>query len=179
MASPYEISIVNGAGSKAILNGTYAVTSAVTGYDNTTILPATQTISSGTDTYSFTVAATGTLTLHVSEDGTAGGTAIVGATFKRCDSEGTEYGAAITSDVDGNAEFPYVPFAETGAPLIYYKQLTSDGEHEFDAALKNTSMALSTKTVEIANAAPAVRTIRLTDPNYDGLPIETGTLTLT
>ena len=28
MASPYEISIVNGAGSKVILNGTYAVTSA-------------------------------------------------------------------------------------------------------------------------------------------------------
>lgn len=179
MASPYVISITNGSGSQAILNGTYAVTSAVTGYDDASILPVSQVVSNGVNTYAFTVAATGTLTLHVTADGTVGGTPVTGATFARCDSAGNVYGAPITSDVNGDAVFPFVPFAASGAPLIYYKQTASDGDHEFDPALTNTTMTTSTKTIEIINTPAAVRTINLTDPNYAGLPIESGTLTLT
>lgn len=179
MASPYTVTISNGVGTAAVINGSYAVTTSVVGYDNTTILPATQVVSEGNNTYSFTVAATGTLTLHVTEDGTAGGTAVVGATFARCDSAGNVYGTAVTSDENGNAVFPYVPFAATDAPLIYYKQTARGGNHEYDPALKNTTMTAAASTIEIVNAPAAVRTFNLTDPNYEGLPISTGTLTLT
>lgn len=179
MASPYIINITDGVGQENILNGNYAVTASVTGYDNTSVLPATQTIVAGTDTYAFTLAATGTLTLHVTDDGTETGTDIVGATFYRCDAAGLTYGAAVVSDTDGNAVFSYVPYAASDAPVIYYKQTTSDGAHEFDATLQNTTMTTSAETIEIENAPPALRTIGLTDANYANLPIGDGTLTLT
>lgn len=178
MAKPYVISISNGAGSEAILNGSYPVTSSVTGYNNASILPTTATIVAGTNSYAFTIASTGTLTLHVTEDGTSGGTPVVGATFFRCDSGGTTYGSAITSGANGNAVFNNVPFAATGAPLIYYKQTGSDGNHEFSPALVNTTMTADTQTIEVTNAPAASRTIGLTDFNYANLPIETGTITL-
>jgi len=125
-----------------------------------------------------TIASTGTLTLHVTENGTAGGTPIVGATFIRCDSGGTTYGTAITSDASGNAIFGQVPFAATGAPLIYYKQTGSDGDHEFNPALVNTTMTISTQTIEVTNTLAAQRTIALTDANYASLPIVSGSITL-
>lgn len=178
MASPYVINITGGVGTEAILNGTYSVSAAVTGYDDLSILPATQTVTAGVNNYAFTIASTGTLTLHVTEDGTVGGVPVVGATFVRCDSSGTVYGAPIVSDGSGNAVFDFVPFAASGAPLIYYKQIASDGNHEFDPTLVNTTMTTSTQTIEVLNAPAAVRTIDLTDANYVGLPIETGTITL-
>ena len=168
MASPYIVNIVNGVGTKALLNGDYTISTAVTGYDNASVLPASQTVSAGVNSYSFTLASTGTLTLHVTEDGAAGGTPVAGASFARCDSLGNTYGSPITTDVNGDA----------GAPLSYYNQLNSDGEHEFNPALVSTSMTTSAETVEVTNAPPASRTIYLTDLNYLGLPIETGTLTL-
>ncbi len=178
MPSPYVISITNGTGTGAVLNGTYGVTAAVTGYDNLSVNPASETITAGVDTYALTIAATGTLTLHVTEDGTAGGTPIVGATFVRADSAGTTYGTPISTDVNGDAVFPFVPFAASGAPLIYYYQTASDGDHEFDPALLNTSMTTSTQTLQVTNAPAAVRTFNFTDSNYAGLPIASGSLTL-
>lgn len=178
MARPYEVIITNGEGTSAILNGSYTITSNVVGYDNTSVLPSTQVVTADTDTYAFTIAATGTLTLRVTEDGTTDGTPVVGATFVRCDAAGNEYGTAITSDQAGDAVFPYVPFAAADAPLIYYKQTASDGSHEFSNALANTSMTTDAKTIVIENTPAATRTITLTDPNYEGLPIATGSLTL-
>lgn len=178
MPRPYVINITNGTGSGRVLNGEYSVTANVTGYDNASILPATQEITAGTDSYAFTIASTGTLTLHVTEDGTAGGTPVVGATFLRCDSGGATYGAAVTSDASGNAVFNFVPFAAADAPLIYYKQTASDGDHEFNPALVNTSMTASTQTIEVTNSLAALRTVALTDTNYANLPIETGSITL-
>lgn len=179
MAAPYVISITNGTGTKAMINGSYTTTSDTNGYDDTSILPLNPTITAGVNTYDFTIAATGTLTLHVSEDGTAEGTPIVGATFARCDGAGTAYGSEATSDEDGNAVFNYVPYAGTSAPLIYYKQTASDGDHEFSNLLTNTSLTTSTRTIEITNTPAASRTINLTDANYEDLPIVTGEITLT
>lgn len=172
------ININNGTGEEELINGTYTVTADVTGYDNTSINPSSVTIEAGTNTYAFTISATGTLTLHVTEDGTTTGTPIVGATFVRTDSAGTEYGTPITSDANGDAVFNNVPFDATNAPLIYYKQTASDGDHEFDQTVQNTSLTTSTATVEITNQPGAERTINLTDSNYTNLPIESGTLTL-
>jgi len=179
MPSPYVINITNGTGSQDILNGSYAVTANVVGYSNVTVLPATQVVTAGTNTYDFTIAATGTLTLHVTDTGLVGGTPIVGATFVRCDASSTAYGSPITTDASGNAIFAAVPFAASGAPLIYYRQTASDGSHEFSPALANTTMTTSTQTIEIANPLAALRTIDLTDTNYANLPIVTGTITLT
>lgn len=172
------ITITNGTGTSDVINGSYSVEASVVGYDNTSINPSTVEIASGTNEYAFTISAEGTLTLHVTEEGTSEGTPVVGATFVRTDSEGNEYGEAITSDSEGNAVFNNVPYAESGAPLIYYKQTASDGDHEFDNTVQNTILTSSTGTVEVQNARGAQRTISLTDTNYANLPIDTGTLTL-
>lgn len=173
-----QVIITNGVGTSDIVNGNYNVSAVVTGYDASTIDPSTVSIVEGTDTYNFTIEAEGTLTLHVTEDGTSGGTPVVGATFVRTDSEGTEYGTPITTDSSGNAIFNNVPYAATGAPIIYYKQTASDGNHEFDSTVQNTTLTTQTETVEVINAPGAARTLNLTDANYDNLPIESGTLTL-
>ena len=174
-----SVIITNGTGSEQLINGTYGVSSSVTGYDNTSITPSSVNIEQGTNTYAFTISATGTLTLHVTDTGLQDGTPIVGATFSRTDSVGTEYGTVITTDSNGDAVFNNVPFDATNAPLIYYKQLTSDGDHEFDNTVQNTSLIASTQTIQIQNAQGALRTINLTDANYSNLPIESGTLTFT
>ena len=171
------ITITDGTGSLDIINGSYSVTADVEGYENTSILPVSVDITEGTNTYAFTIGATGTLTLHVSEDGTSSGTPVVGATFVRTDSEGVEYGSTVTSDASGNAVFNNVPFDETNAPVIYFKQTASDGDHEFNNAVQNTTLTTATSTLEIPNQPGATRTINLTDANYSGLPVD-GQITL-
>ena len=173
------VTITNGTGTSSLINDSYTVTASINGYDNATITPSTVDITAQTNTYAFTIAASGTLTLHVTEDGTSTGIPIVGATFVRTDSAGNEYGSTITTDSSGNAIFNNVPFAQTNALIIYFKQITSDGDHEFDSTIQNTTLATSTETLEIQNTPGATRTINLTDANYDNLVIESGTLTFT
>ena len=172
------VTITNGTGTIDIINGTYSVTATVNGYNNTSISPATIDITAGTNNYAFTIGATGTLTLHVTEDGTASGTPVVGATFMRTDGAGTTYGNEITTDALGNAVFDNVPFADTNAPTIYYKQTASDGNHEFSTNIQSIVLNALTTTIEIANPLGAQRTIELTDNYYSGLPIESGTISL-
>lgn len=179
MAGPYSIPITAGEGSANIFNGSYSVTTSVAGYENGTISPDSVDIVSGTNTYNFTIAADGTLSMHVTVQGTDVGTPIVGATFIRCSSDGlTNYGTAKTTNASGVAVFDHVPYG-TGAPAIYYKQTASDGDHEFDGTVKNITMTLEEQTVEVANPLPALRTIGYTDQYYSGLPIASGTITLT
>lgn len=173
-----SVIITNGIGTANLINDTYSVTAEVNGYDNSSINPSSVTMEEGTNTYAFTISATGTLTLHVTEDGTSTGTPIVGATFVRTDSTGTEYGSLVTSDSSGNAVFNNMPFDSTNAPTIYFKQTASDGDHEFDNTVKSTTMTTSTETLEIQNTLGALRTINLTDANYENLPID-GSMTFT
>ena len=175
----HVIPITNGLGTKELIDVNYTVTATVAGYDNSSIDLASQEVSEGVDEYSFTIAATGTLTLHVTDDGTEIGVPIVGATFYRCDIEGTTYGDAITSDDEGNAVFNYVPFALSDAPVIYYKQTLSDGEHTFDDTLQNVTLTEEATTIEITNPDAVSRNFSLTDANYANLPIADGSITLT
>ena len=176
MAKQHIIPINNGVGSKEIDNGTYTITANIVDYDNATIDPASQEITEGIDNYSFTIGATGTLTLHVSDDGTKIGIPIVGAVFYLCDAEGNQYGDSIQSDDSGNAVFNNVPYSGEGnAPEIYFKQISSDGEHTFNSELQNTTLTEETGIVEITNAAAAERTFNITDAN---LPIADGEITL-
>ena len=178
MAKPYTINIVDGSGQERVVDGSYTASASVVGYDNTSLTPTSITVDGTTSTYNFTIAATGTLTLHVTEDGTSGGTPVVGATFNRTDAQGNIYGDVITTDEHGNAVFNNVPFAETGAPIIYYKQIASDGDHNFDNTVKNITLTTSAETIQIENELPALQTFNLTDANYEGLTIATGTITL-
>jgi len=172
------ITITNGTASSELINDNYTVTANVTGYNNASIDPSTVSIVEGTNSYDFTISANGTLTLHVTEDGTSSGTPIVGASFIRTDSTGNEYGTAIISDDEGNAIFNNVPYAETSAPNICYKQTASDGNHEFVSTVQTITMTTQTQTNQIQNALGANRTIGLTDTNYTNLPIENAQLTL-
>ncbi len=174
-----DIIITNGTGTGELINGTYDVTATVNGYDNTSILPTSLSVTEGVNSYNLTIAATGTLTLHVTEDGTVSGTPIVGATFVRTDSAGTTYGSVVTTDSNGDAVFNNMPFAATDAPVIYYQQTASDGDHEFSTTVASTSMTTSTDTIQITNQPGASRTINLTDANYANLPLGSGTVTLT
>ena len=178
MAKPYVISIVSGTGSSDIATDEYTVTAVAAGYDTSSISPSTITITDEAD-YAFTIAATGTLTLHVSDDGTEAGTPIVGATFVRCDADGTPYGDPIPSDDSGNAVFNYVPYSDGGdAPIIYYKQTASDGEHDFATTLYNVTLSSEAGTEEIFNPPPSLKNINLTDAHYEGLPIAEAEITL-
>lgn len=178
MASQHIIPITNGKGSKELADGSYTVEATASGYDASTITPSTQEITEGVDSYSFTLAATGVLTLHVTDDGTDIGIPIVGASFHRCDQEGTTYGEAIVSGEDGNAIFNAVPYDADTPPIVYFKQINSDGEHTFDGTLQNVEMDAETKVVEIANGDAPTREFTLTDANYEGLPIADGEITL-
>ncbi len=179
MAKEHSIPITNGIGSLSISNGNYTVTGDFEGYDNSSILPTSQEITEGINSYIFTIAASGTLTLHVSDDGTEIGVPIIGATFHRCDSEGKTYGDIITTNDEGNAVFQNVPFSSEGnAPTIYFKQVSSDGEHEFSVDLQNTTLETETKTLEITNAESELRNFTVTDANYANLPIADGKITL-
>ena len=173
-----SVIITDGTGTVDLINGSYDISSNVTGYDNTTINPQEITVDAATTNYAFTISATGTLTLHVTDTGLDTGTQVVGATFIRTDSEGNEYGTAITTDANGDAVFNNVPYATTDAPLIYYKQTASDGDHEFDSSVVSTTMTVQTTTLQIQNAKGAERTITLTDANYENLPVS-GTIDIT
>lgn len=178
MAKPYNISILNGEGSAEVLNGSYSVTSSTNGYVDSSIDPSTLNVVEGTNSYNLKIAAEGNLTLHVTEDGTTSGIAVVGAKFIRCDSLGTTYGSEFVTDENGNAVITNVPFAASNAPEVFYKQTSSDGEHEFDDTLKSVSLDTSSKTVEVINTKAVSRTFTLTDANYDGLKIASGSITL-
>ena len=180
MSKEHIVPITNGMGSKEIIEGKYDVKANVIGYDNDSLTPVEQEITDGINEYSFTIAATGTLILHVSDDGTNVGIPIIGAKFYRTDSSGKTYGNEIITDDQGNATLNYVPFSTTGTPPdVYFKQVSSDGEHTFDSSVKQVKLDSETKTVEIKNEAATLRTIKLTDESYEGLPIEDGNIIFT
>ena len=172
----YNVTITDGTGQESIVAGSYTVTGSSNGYDSSTLTPTSIDVTNSEGTFNFTIAATGTLTLKVTEDGTSGGTPVVGAKFIRCDSAGTTYGNEITTNDNGEAVFNNVPYGES-APAVYYKQTSSDGNHNFDDTLKNTTLTESTQTVNITNPTPSNQTLNLTDANYSGLKVN-GTLEL-
>lgn len=178
MGKPYTINITDGTGTSPILNGDYSVSATVTGYNNSSILPTSLTIVEGTNEYALKISAEGTLTLHVTDDGTSSGNPIVGAKFFRTDKNGTTYGSEFVTNENGIIELTNVPYDTSDSIKVYYKQISSDGEHEFDSSNKYTTLSTQTKTVEIINSNAVIRTITLQDNNYANLPIETGSITL-
>ena len=63
------------------------------------------------------------------------------------------------------------------ATVIQYKHHSFYLSH-YPTLVQNTTMTESTFTLEIINAAPALRTFTLQDANYENLNIDTGSITL-
>lgn len=179
MAKPYTITIKDGKGTEEILNGDYEITTLTKGYDALSIDPKTITIDDEHKSYDFKISAKGKLDIVVTEDGTTSGTPIVGATFVRCDKTGTAYGNPVVTDANGLATFMNVPFNTEGGILVYYKQTSSDENHNFDSTLKNAELQTETEQIIIINPKPSTKTINLTDTNYEGLPIKDSQINLT
>ena len=175
----HTIPITNGKGSIELVNGIYNASAVVGGYDASTLEPKQVNIIEGTNDYAFTISAKGILTLHVTDTGDkVTGVQIIGAKFVRTNSTGTIIGTEVTTDHDGNAIFNNVPFASSGSPEIYYKQIASDGAHTFEDTVKSIVMTSATETVEIANPAAPLRNIMLTDASFPNIPIKDGQIIL-
>ncbi len=168
----YEVTITNGTGSQAMQAGTYTVTATAEGYDTSTLSPTTFTATGSTATQAFTISASGTLTFIVNETGAEGGTAITGGTIIMTDSTGTtEYGEAVSINSNGEAVFNNVPYGSADTPFtLYFKQLTSDGDHNIYDGVITVTMTGQTQTEYIENGAIAEQTFTLTDSTYS-LPV--------
>lgn len=166
------VQITNGKGTIHLTDGTYKATALAEGYDVTTLEPKEVLIEQDKDTYAFTISATGTLTIHVTDAGEQSGSPVSGAKFIRTTNTGTSLGIEAISGQDGNAIFNNVPFSESGNIKIYYRQITSDGEHTFIDTLKTVTMTNSTLTEEISNPLAPLRNLTLTDISLPNITIE-------
>ncbi len=177
--SNYTVIITNGSGSQSMQKGTYSVTATANGYDVSTLTPKTYTVTESAGSQQFTLSANGTLTFYVNETGAVGGTPITSGTIVMTDTTGTaEYGSPVNISANGEAIFNNVPFGTTGEPyVLYFKQLTTDDNHNIYEGVIEVSMTQQSQTVYIKNTVTAVQNFTLVDANY-GLPIN-GTLTFT
>ncbi len=168
----YNVTITNGNGSQAMQKGTYNVTATANGYDVSTLTPSTFTATESAGSESFTLSANGTLTFNVNETGAAGGTPVTGGTIIMTDATGTtEYGTAVTISATGEAVFDNVPYGATGTPFqLYFKQLTTDDNHNVYDGVISVEMTAQTQTEYVQNNPTATQTFSLLDATY-GLPI--------
>ena len=171
----YNVTIINGTGSQTMNPGTYSVSAIYApGYDMESLSPTEYTATSLTSTGAFTLSATGTLIINFNETGAAGGTPITSGTVVMTDSTGTEqYGAVVEIDSNGIATFNNVPFgSEQAAYTLYFKQLTSDENHNIYKDVFAVGMGDQTQTEYILNTLKSVlQNFTLTDANYPNLPV--------
>ena len=171
----YNVTIINGKGSQTMQTGEYDVSAIYApGYDMTTLSPTSYTATSTTTTGAFTISATGTLTIIFNETGEAGGTPITSGTVVMTDSTGeTQYGPVVDINSDGEAVFNNVPFgSEQAAYTLYFKQLTSDENHNIYENVFAVGMGAETQTEYILNTLKSVlQNFTLTDANYPNLPV--------
>jgi len=176
----YDVLITNGVGSKNMELGTYTVSATYApGYDMTTLEPTSYTVTSSGQTGAFTLAATGTLTITFNETGAAGGTPITSGTVVMTDSTGeTQYGPVVEIDGNGVATFEHVPYGSAqSAYTLYFKQLTSDENHNVYPEVFAVGMGDETQAEYVINTPKSVeQNFTLTDANYTGMPIDTANL---
>lgn len=177
----YNVLITDGVGSENMEPGDYSVTATYApGYVLTSLEPSTYTVTSGgSQTGAFTLSANGTLTITFNETGAEGGTPITAGTVVMTDQTGeTQYGSVVNIGADGVATFENVPYgsAETGYTL-YFKQLTSDEDHNIYPNVFAVGMGAQTQSEYIINTPKEVeQNFTLTDANYTGMPIPNANL---
>ena len=175
----YSVTITNGTGSQAMNPGEYEVTATYApGYDTTTLSPTTYTATSS-GSGAFTIEASGTLTIIFNETGAEGGTPINSGTVVMTDSTGeTQYGSPVEINSNGTAIFNKVPYGSAqSAYTLYFKQLTSDENHNIYSEVFTVGMGSETQTEYILNSPKSTtQNFTLTDATYTGLPVENAVL---
>lgn len=171
----YNVTIINGSGSQTMETGEYTVSAIYApGYDMSTLAPATYTATSTSSTGEFTISASGTLSIIFNETGEEGGNPINFGSVVMTDSTGeTQYGEVVKIDSNGLATFNNVPYGSTqSAYTLYFKQLTSDDNHNIYPNVFAVGMGDQTQTEYIENTLKSVlQNFTLTDANYAGLPV--------
>lgn len=173
--SEYNVTIINGTGSQTMNTGSYSVSAIYApGYDMTTLKPTNYTATSSTTTGAFTISANGTLSIIFNETGAEGGTPITSGTVVMTDSTGTiEYGEVVDIDSNGTATFNNVPYGSAqSAYTLYFKQLTSDENHNIYENVFAVGMGDQTQTEYVLNDLKSVlQNFTLTDATYTNLPV--------
>lgn len=171
----YDVTITNGTGSETMNKGSYSVSAIYApGYDMTSLSPTNYTVESSGQTGAFTLSATGTLTITFNETGAEGGTPITSGTVVMTDSTGqTQYGPVIEISSNGVATFNNVPYGSAqSAYTLYFKQLSSDENHDVYPDVFAVGMGDQTQVEYIINTPKAVsQNFTLTDANYTNLPV--------
>ena len=179
----YNVSIVDGVGSEVMEPGEYTVSAIYApGYDMSTLTPVTYNVTTAGQTGAFTLSATGTLTIIFNETGSAGGTPITGGTVVMTDVTGeTQYGSVVTINNEGVATFNNVPYGSAqSAFTLYFKQLTSDENHNPYAEVFIVGMGDQTQTEYVINTPKTLaQNFTVTDANYPDMPISNATLNFT
>ena len=174
----YQVTITNGSGSQNMKAGTYTVSAtSAPGYDLSSLTPTTFTATSEAGSQAFTLTAQGTLTFIVNETGASGGTPVTGGTIVMTDSSGNvQYGSPVNIGSDGNAVFNNVPYGDGTSPVtLYFKQLTTDDNHNIHTGVISVSMSSQTQTEYVQNTPIALQTFTVTDATYTGLPVGSAT----
>ena len=171
----YNVTIINGSGSKTMEAGEYSVSAIYApGYDMETLSPTSFTAQSATSTGAFTISATGTLTITFNETGAAGGTPITSGSVVMTNSTGkVQYGSPVQINSNGTAVFNNVPFGSAqSAYTLYFKQLSSDENHNVYTDVFAVGMGAETQQEYVINTPKSVlQNFTLTDANYPGLPV--------
>jgi len=176
----YNVTITNGQGTEKIQIGNYNVTVTAAGYDASTLAPTTFQATASGGTASFTLSASGKLTFIVNDSGAEGGNPVTGGQIVMTDSAGSAtYGSPVDIDSTGNAVFDNVPYGDGTDPYtLYFKQLSSDGDHDPYDGVITVQMIGATQTDYVKNVALVTQSFSLLDANYQGLPINNATLNL-
>lgn len=179
----YNVTIIDGKGSATMNAGEYEVLAIYApGYDMSTLSPTTYNVETGGETGAFTLSATGTLTITFNETGEEGGTPITSGSVVMTDSTGeTQYGSVVQVDSNGTATFNNVPYgSEQSAYTLYFKQLTSDENHNIYDEVFAVGMGMQNQQEYVINTPKAVlQNFTLTDANYTNLPVYNATLQFT
>ena len=171
----YNVTIINGTGSQAMNPGSYSVSAVYApGYNMATLSPTNFNATSSTQTGEFTISASGTLTIVFNETGAAGGTPITSGSVVMTDATGSkEYGPVVEIGSNGTAIFNNVPYgSEQSGYTLYFKQLTSDENHNIYSDVFVVGMGGETQTEYVINTLKSVlQNFTLTDANYTNLPV--------
>lgn len=171
----YNVTIINGTGSQTMDIGSYSVSAIYApGYDLNSLAPTNFTATPQAETGAFTIAGTGTLTITFNETGEIGGNPITSGTVVMTDATGEiQYGPIMDINSEGTATFNNVPYgSEQSAYTLYFKQLTSDENHNIYENVFAVGMGAQTQQEYLINTLKSVlQNFTLTDANYTNMPV--------
>lgn len=175
----YNVQITNGVGSTEMKSGSYSVSVSANGYEATSLSPTSYTATAAEGSGAFTLSANGVLTIIFNETGAEGGTPVTSGSVVMTDSTGaTEYGSPVSISSAGVATFSNVPYNADTPYMLYFKQISTDDNHNIYEGVFIVGMGAIAQTEYVINTPIATQSFTLTDAEY-GFPIADATLSFT